>query len=90
MKLGAEDDAYDALALILPEITDARRRLRGQHADGGDGFADASLLALPVDGGEPAALPGGELSRVNQALPSVTLHTDGVLAEVSPAGSCRS
>lgn len=95
-KLGREDDAYDAVALILPEIADAPRQAKATAAgpaaravpagepDVGDGFADAGLLALPVDGGEPEELPADELDRIIGARPVVTLREEGVPAELSP------
>lgn len=81
-KLGREDDAYDAVAMLVPDGVGAPH-----DADGDDEqpLAAAGLEAeLDDDGALPLELPRGEVDRRLDELPTVTLRRDLVPQHLSP------
>ena len=85
-KLGREDDAYDAVGLIIPEWDD-RTGLQEVDDEGKDPLAAAGLE--PVNdqepGDAPADLPEDEVIAQIARLPEVRLRHEAVPAELSPA-----
>lgn len=88
-KLGREDDAYDAVALVIPEWSD--RDQVGSDSDEDDDGGDNPLVAAGVQAGDteevdqgPATLPRSTLDELIDALPEVTLKTEAVPARLSP------
>lgn len=84
-KLGREDDAYDAVGLIIPEWG---------HPDSGDADDDdtqnplAAAGVVPAgddDSGVPADLPEGQVRSEIEQLPDIQLRLDTVPPELSPA-----
>lgn len=86
-KLGREDDAYDAVALIVPQsVADPL------HGDDGDDDAEPDPLSVSESGDAPtvgplvgtAAGPGDLFSADLTALPQVDLLPDRVPADLDP------
>jgi hypothetical protein len=85
-KLGREDDAYDAVCLVIPDWSDALPAPVGEDEDDEDPMVSAGLR----DGGTeaedtlPLALPESELDQRLRCLPHVGLRRDAVPAELAP------
>lgn len=80
-KLGREDDAYDAVAMLVPE--------GGGVAEADDAQHDQPLVAAGIepetdDGTLPLKLSHGEVDRRLDDLPTVTLRRDLVPQYLSP------
>jgi hypothetical protein len=86
-KLGREDDAYDAVALIVPDWPNG-----GPAEDEDDGDSDNPLAAAGLEPEDealteqlPLDLPSSELDQRLAALPDVELRLDLVPDQLSPA-----
>jgi hypothetical protein len=79
IKLGREDDAYDACALIVPEWEGAA------PPDGPPAADDAILDLFDVDVEDVDKEPTTDVAAQLAALPAVTLRSDLVPDELSPA-----
>ncbi len=80
-KLGQEDDAYDAVALLLPEIASAPPQGGAgaqddevEDEDDSNPLEDAGLEPEEEEGGAPAELTAQEVEETIQSLPAVTLR----------------
>ncbi|MDG4665207.1 hypothetical protein [Mycobacterium sp. 236(2023)] len=81
IKLGREDDAYDACALVVPEW-------EGDAPPDGPPAADDAVIEpylFDIDEPDDRDAPTVDVSAQLAALPEVTLRTDLVPAELSPA-----
>lgn len=79
IKLGREDDAYDAVALILPDLAKSQ-----EPADPEPEGEDGSIEAAAVETPEATAADGtAETVDVDDAAP-VSLYRDGVPDELDP------
>jgi hypothetical protein len=93
-KLGQEDDAYDAVALLLPDLEFAPRQAVTMTTnpqepdddadDSPDGFADAGIVPVAVEAGTPAEVPQAEVEKIIASLPQVRLREDGVPPALVP------
>ena len=84
-KLGREDDAYDAVGLIIPEWGHPDSR-DADDDDTQDPLAAAGVVpAGDDDSGVPADLPEGQVRSEIEQLPDVQLRLDAVPPELSPA-----
>lgn len=93
-KLGREDDAYDAVALVIPDWSDGDQVGSGrddEDEDDDDGGGDNPLVAAGVQADDteeadqaPATLPRSTLDELIDALPEVALRTEAVPARLSP------
>lgn len=84
-KLGREDDAYDAVALIIPELPGDMTPSEDEGDDDENPLIAAGVesdpdgeVVLPID------LPRPELERRLEDLPDITLRHDEVPANLSP------
>ncbi|GAB3198154.1 hypothetical protein GCM10027261_24950 [Geodermatophilus arenarius] len=85
-KLGREDDAYDAVCLIIPEWSDEVAEPSGDDGDGEDPLVSAGLTSarLPEDEPLPLELPESEVDRQLRQLPAVELNRKAVPSTLSP------
>ena len=78
IKLGQEDDAYDAVGLVVPEWGGLEEELESDNDDDDDaGSHDEDDMAPEI--------PEDLVERQLQQLPLVTLQSDKVPAELEPA-----
>ena len=75
-KLGREDDAYDAVGLVIPEVP--------RDASGVDDDADPAGPLEPGATVEPSVGTGIEADPTPEQLPRVTLRREDVPAELDP------
>ena len=85
-KLGREDDAYDAVGLIIPEWDD-RIDIDEGDDDGVDPLVAAGIEEVSDDDHDdaPADLPAHEVAESIARLPEVRLRFDEVPPDLSPA-----
>jgi hypothetical protein len=87
-KLGEEEDAYDAVALVVPVLADpppkGRPRGSADSDGGGDPLADAGIVPAPADAGAPAELPEDLLDRLLDQIEPVALRLDAVPDRLRP------
>jgi hypothetical protein len=86
-KLGREDDAYDAVALLIPEWPDGDSPATEQDDEDDENPLVAAGVEPAAEGDEeqlPLELPVSELEQRLAALPDVTLRTDAVPRHLSP------
>lgn len=85
-KLGREDDAYDAVCLIIPDWSDALAAPGGEDEDDEDPLVSAGIEVgsetdeVPL----PLPLPDSELDQRLHRLPTVGLLRDAVPTNLSP------
>ncbi|SDN38519.1 hypothetical protein [Geodermatophilus sp. DSM 45219] len=85
-KLGREDDAYDAVCLVIPDWPDGLPPPPGEDEDDEDPLVSAGVQPGRTDDAEPLplALPEDELDRRLRDLPQVGLRRDAVPTNLSP------
>lgn len=81
IKLGREDDAYDAVALVLPDLTKAEEPTDPEPEDDA-GPIDAGAADEPEDASQ--TLPAAGALDLGNVIP-VRLYREGVPAELDPA-----
>jgi hypothetical protein len=86
-KLGREDDAYDAVGLIIPDWHDQPDHAEPGDDDTEDALAAAGLAEVPEPQKDdlPASLPADHITSILARLPEVRIRHDVVPAELSPA-----
>lgn len=84
-KLGREDDAYDAVALIIPELPGDATPDEDESNDNDNPLVAAGVETDPEeDAALPLDLPRPEIERRLDDLPDITLRHDEVPANLSP------
>ncbi|TKJ26444.1 hypothetical protein [Blastococcus sp. CCUG 61487] len=85
-KLGREDDAYDAVCLVIPDWSDELPPPPGGDEDDEDPLVSAGVQADPSAEEEPLPLPlpEDELDQRLRDLPHVGLRRDAVPPNLSP------
>lgn len=83
IKLGREDDAYDACALVVPEWEGDAPMDEPPAAD--DAVIEPYLFDIDIEEGPVDGPPEVDVTAQLAALPDVTLRTDLVPDELSPA-----
>lgn len=86
-KLGKEDDAYDAVGLVIPDWLDsapADDPDDGGTDDDDDPLVEAGVVTTNTDAGEAANLSQNALSELVAQLTPVGLRRDAVPAELDP------
>ena len=83
-KLGREDDAYDAVALIVPDVTNAGVAAVGEDVDDERPLVAAGIEEAEDEGALPLAMPRTELDKRLDELPTVELRHDVVPSILTP------
>jgi hypothetical protein len=85
-KLGREDDAYDAVCLVIPDWSDDVAAPSGDDDDGEDPLVSAGLAGegLAAEEPLPLQLPESELDRRLRSLPTVELNRKAVPENLRP------
>jgi hypothetical protein len=83
-KLGREDDAYDAVGLVIPSWGQEGELPEDPTAEADDKnvLAEAGLVPMEADDNEPADIPKEQLGGLLEKLPTVRLITDRVPPEL--------
>lgn len=86
-KLGEEDDAYHAVALVIPEWggETAEPEADSDIDYGENALVAAGVEADPLGSGEPADLPDDVVAAELARLPEIRLRRDAVPPELDPA-----
>lgn len=86
IKLGREDDAYDAVALVVPEWTeDGEPAATEENPEDDDALVAAGLAATEIEDAElPLGLPEEAIKERIADLPIVKLRHDAVPDELRP------
>ena len=82
-KLGREDDAYDGVALIVPDLASVGGALAVDEGEE-ERLVAAGIELATDDGTLPLAMPSTELDRRLEQLPAIELRDDVVPSALTP------